>query len=384
MAKIISIASGEAVATDLISKGFENVFAFNEAMCEGKTVSAIHSPAFCKLRALAYGVNENEYTHFADKLSGDLTDTNKIELFFDYDMFCAVNTITLLAYLESVNFKGNIKFNLIEQNGTANVIKSFPISLGGFNEAYNQVLIERKPAKTGIEHLDSGIELYLDYKQPDNKITQYIKNNISLSKNELCKQILNRFSEYGLGDASIFRLIDEQTDDEIWDLYTESRELTGKTHHRNVTLPDGYYHLVIQVWIRNSDGKYLISQRSASRKSMPLMWECVGGSVLKGETSLDGAIREVKEEVGIDLTPDMGKLVFSRVRKTMILNGRECKFNDILDVWIFEYNGEVDLENATTDEVAQIKWLDKGEIQELYDNKKLVETLDYFFERDEF
>jgi 8-oxo-dGTP pyrophosphatase MutT (NUDIX family) len=31
------------------------------------------------------------------------------------------------------------------------------------------------------------------------------------------------------------------------------------------------------------------------------MWECVGGSVVKGEESLQGAIREVKEEVGVDL-----------------------------------------------------------------------------------
>lgn len=384
MAKIINIASGESVAADLISKGFENVIAFNEAMCEGETVSAINSPTFCKLRALAYGVNENEYTHFANKIEHELQGTNRIELFFDYDMFCAVNTITLLAYLEAVNFKGNINFNLVEQNGTANVIKSFPISLGGFNEVYNQVLVERKPAKTGIEHIDKGIELYLDYKQPDNKIIKYINDNISLSRNELCRQILNRFSEYGLGDASIFRLIDEQTYDEIWDLYTENRELTGKTHHRNVTLPDGCYHLVVQVWIKNKDSKYLISQRSSSRRSLPLMWECVGGSVLKGETSLDGAIREVKEEVGIELTRDMGKPVFSRVRKTINLNGHECKFNDILDVWLFEYNGEVDLASATTDEVAQVKWLDKGEIQELYDNKKLVETLSYFFEREEF
>ena len=32
------------------------------------------------------------------------------------------------------------------------------------------------------------------------------------------------------------------------------------------------------------------------------MWKCVGGSVVKGEDSLLGAIREAKEEVGIDLS----------------------------------------------------------------------------------
>lgn len=48
-----------------------------------------------------------------------------------------------------------------------------------------------------------------------------------------------------------------------------------------------------------------ISDFAARRKQalLPLMWECVGGSVLRGESSVDGAVREVKEEVGIDLSP---------------------------------------------------------------------------------
>ena len=54
------------------------------------------------------------------------------------------------------------------------------------------------------------------------------------------------------------------------------------------------------MWIRNSKGQYLISQRSANRPTYPLMWECVGGSVVKGEDSLQGAIREAKEEAGVD------------------------------------------------------------------------------------
>lgn len=106
----------------------------------------------------------------------------------------------------------------------------------------------------------------------------------------------------------------------------------------------------VHVWIRNSKGEYLISQRSANRPTYPLMWECVGGSALKGEDSLLGAIREAKEEAGVDLVPENGQVLFSKTRK--IINGKI--YNDIIDVWLFEYDGEVDLSNATTDEVAQL------------------------------
>ena len=162
---------------------------------------------------------------------------------------------------------------------------------------------------------------------------------------------------------------------ELWDLYTEDRELTGKEHIRGEELPENLYHLVVHVWIKNSKGEYLISQRSANRPAFPLMWECVGGSVLKGELSIDGAIREAKEEVGVELLPDNGKLIFSKIRK--IINGK--KFNDIVDVWLFEYDGDVVLNNATTDEVEQTVWMKKSQILDLFEQKKLVDTLKYFF-----
>lgn len=165
---------------------------------------------------------------------------------------------------------------------------------------------------------------------------------------------------------------------EKWDLYTKYREKTGKEHIRGEKIPRGFYHLVVHVWIRNRKGEYLISQRSAGRPTFPLMWECVGGSVWMGESSIDGALREVKEEVGLDLPPGTGKLLFTRIRGTDVKC--ECKeWNDIMDVWLFEYNGGLHLEDATTDEVADCKWMTVSEIRKLYEDNRFVPALDYFF-----
>lgn len=164
---------------------------------------------------------------------------------------------------------------------------------------------------------------------------------------------------------------------EIWDLYDKNRNIIGE-HIRGNELPDNGYHLVVHVWIKNSNGQFIISQRSAGRKQNPLMWELSsGGSVLKGETSLQGALRETKEEIGVDMDADKGKIVFSEIRK--FVNG--FRFNDIVDVWLFEYDGEIDLSLATTDEVAQAKWLYPSEIMELHKQGKFVNTLTYFFDK---
>ena len=157
---------------------------------------------------------------------------------------------------------------------------------------------------------------------------------------------------------------------EKWDLYTRNREKTGREHVRGEKIPEGFYHLVVHIWIRNCKGEYLISQRSANRPTSPLMWECVGGSVLMGESSIDGALREVKEEVGLDLEPESGKILFTKIRST---------FNDIVDVWLFEYDSDLHLDDATTDEVSDCRWMTVSEIRKLYEDNRLVQTLDYFF-----
>ena len=176
-------------------------------------------------------------------------------------------------------------------------------------------------------------------------------------------------------NADFGDIVEYVPDAEIWDLYDENRELLGKDHVRGEQLPIGGYHLVVHVWIRNSKGEYLIAQRPANRPTFPSMWECVDGSVVKGEDSLQGVLREVKEEVGIDLLPEKGQVVLSDIKK--IEFGKVV--NKIVDVWLFDYDGEVDLGNATTDEVAQVDWMNREQIKELFEHNMFVETLEYFF-----
>lgn len=176
-------------------------------------------------------------------------------------------------------------------------------------------------------------------------------------------------------NADFGDIVEYVPDAEIWDLYDENRELLGKDHVRGEQLPIDGYHLVVHVWIRNSKGEYLIAQRSANRQTYPLMWECVDGSVIKGEDSLQGALREVKEEVGVDLLPEKGHVILSDIKK--IEFGKVV--NKIVDIWLFKYDGEVDLSNATTDEVAQVAWMNRSQIKELFDANMFVDTLEYFF-----
>lgn len=50
---------------------------------------------------------------------------------------------------------------------------------------------------------------------------------------------------------------------EIWDLYNLKREVIGE-HIRGTELPENGFHLVVHVWITNSEGKYLMTQRNSA------------------------------------------------------------------------------------------------------------------------
>ena len=105
---------------------------------------------------------------------------------------------------------------------------------------------------------------------------------------------------------------------EWWDLYTRDRQPTGVRHLRGQPLPPDAYHLAVHVWLRGADGRYLLSQRAASRPTFPLLWECVGGAVLAGETGAQAALRETREELGLDLAGCRGGLLCTRTRDAVL------------------------------------------------------------------
>ena len=154
---------------------------------------------------------------------------------------------------------------------------------------------------------------------------------------------------------------------EKWDLYNAKREKSGITVCRGEIIPKGLYHLSVSAWIVNQQGQYLLSQRHP-KKQYPLYWECTGGSVLSGETSLQGAIREVKEELGITLAPEQGKPIYQFRREDM---------QDFYDVWLF--HADIDIKEMVLQktEVVDVQWVSSDKLFEMFRLKHLHPLITY-------
>lgn len=155
---------------------------------------------------------------------------------------------------------------------------------------------------------------------------------------------------------------------ELWDIYDSNRKPTGKTILRsdffdrdNVDYPDEY-HIAVHIWIRNSDGEWLISKRTPN-KNYPLLWECTGGSVLAGEDSLSGALREVKEELGINLNVSKGHLYKSIKRDV---------YNDFCDVWLFEFDCDINDVVLQEGETCDAMWASSDRILEMIESGEFI------------
>lgn len=144
---------------------------------------------------------------------------------------------------------------------------------------------------------------------------------------------------------------------ELWDLYDENRNLTNLSVQRDEPIPEGLRHLSVHIWIVNSKHEFLIQKRSANKKKFPNMWSMTGGAVLKGETSEQGATREVAEELGIALDINNATIIHTIVRP-----------NNFVDVWLVHQDFDISQVTKQDEEVSEVKWANKEKINGLIQN----------------
>ena len=159
---------------------------------------------------------------------------------------------------------------------------------------------------------------------------------------------------------------------ELWDVYDINKNKTGKIAERGVTkLQNGEYHIAVQAVIINSKGDILISKRAAYKK-YGLMWELNGGSILKGETSIEGMIRELKEELGITVISE-DAIFFKEVRRDKVSH---C----IKEIWLFRKDIEIEEITFPDGEAIEAKWVTINQFIDMFDKEEIVPNVDFGLE----
>ena len=150
---------------------------------------------------------------------------------------------------------------------------------------------------------------------------------------------------------------------EMWNLYDKNLHITEHIYCREdgtENIPEGLYHLCTWMYVFARDGRLLVIQRHPN-KTKPLKWEVPGGSVLLGETSLQGAKREVLEETGLLLEDQQVEFLTNEFGKGWILG----VYYAILQKDNFDFA-------LQEDEVVGAKLVTEFELYRMYRNNELL------------
>ena len=152
---------------------------------------------------------------------------------------------------------------------------------------------------------------------------------------------------------------------EICDVVDRFGNRTGRVVERGIKLSPEEFYPVVHVWIRDENNNYLIQQRALHLISDPGMWCTTAGYVIAGEDSIFAAIREVNEELGLQLLTNNIKCI-----------DRHVLDNRFENIWMAEISRGMEKTIKLGDEVADYKWVPRDELERLV-NKGAVFRYSY-------
>ena len=149
---------------------------------------------------------------------------------------------------------------------------------------------------------------------------------------------------------------------EIWDAYYADGTLAGQDLVRGKPIPDGLYHLVSEILVRHTDGDYLLMQRDFRKPNYGGYFEATaGGSALKGEDALTCAIRELREETGIDAD-------------TLINIGRFVSHNTIYENFLCVTDCDKKSVKLQEGETVSYKWISEAEFIDFVNSDAMIDV----------
>lgn len=138
-------------------------------------------------------------------------------------------------------------------------------------------------------------------------------------------------------------MINGMAGEEWFDIVDDDDRIVGRATRADCHGNPGLIHRVAHVLVLNRKEQILLQKRSMSKDVQPGRWDTsVGGHLDPGESYLDAALREMREELGIVDVP-LQFLYHSRIR-----NHFE---SENVATYLTRYNGEIRFDPGEIDAV---------------------------------
>ncbi|WP_296386788.1 NUDIX domain-containing protein [Winogradskyella sp.] len=158
--------------------------------------------------------------------------------------------------------------------------------------------------------------------------------------------------------------------DEYIDIVTKKGQPTGKSALKSEAHKNGWYHNTIHLWLFTKKGEILLQQRSHKKAIFPLLWDVsVAGHIDAGESFIEAALRETKEEIGLHLKPKNLKKIGVFLHETCYNDG-SIQDNEFHNVYISELNVKLNQLTPQEAEVEALKLVSFNQFKQLLKHSK--------------
>ena len=157
---------------------------------------------------------------------------------------------------------------------------------------------------------------------------------------------------------------------EYLDVLDEQGNPTGKKKLRDDVHREGDWHACVQLWLVNSKSQILLQKRSKNVKTWPGRWAfTVGGHVLAGEKLEDALVREMFEELGLEMSKTEFKFAFKNKNPSQTTNNNQWD-----SIYVALKDVDVDKLELDPEEVEAMTWVELGDFKKaiLSDDDKFV------------
>ena len=148
--------------------------------------------------------------------------------------------------------------------------------------------------------------------------------------------------------------------EENLDIVNENNNLTGETKPRSLIHSTGLWHRIVHIYFFHKVDntiEFLVHLRAETKDSDPNHWDTrFGGHIRAGETIEQTVIREIKEEVSLNV--DFNDLIEGDWRKQ-----HKHPNNEFSKVYYFEFKGDIKDLKFDDGEVQKAKWMSINEVE---------------------
>ena len=151
--------------------------------------------------------------------------------------------------------------------------------------------------------------------------------------------------------------------DEWLDVLREDGSPSGARVPKAEAHRTGAWHRAVHIWIVTPDARVLLQRRAATKENYPSLWDVsCAGHLSAGESATEAAIRELAEELGLEVRAEELRRI-GELREQCLLNDGKYVDNEVHELFVLRLDVDPAMLTLQAEEVDDVVLIPIAELR---------------------